>query len=1502
MGPPYYSRGSNMQLLLLLVLALIAHVNGSLTGSSSQLLSHYSDAGSGPGLSADFMFPKITGLPCGENDHDPPCIPYELVNESLSCEADLHGFGSLDTYCIVNETITLETDAIIAGEGSLEIFPDITLSCPYAGCNISIVLSGNLILNVNASVLSGTLIIRAENVTAALGSSLSVKGLGGTPPAQTSGIPVGFDGAGGGHGGRGACCVGESGKQQEDTWGGDVYAWSSLARPWSYGSRGGSTSKKENYGGGGGGRLSLTAGDVLELRGKVDADGGSGGEFGGGGSGGSVIIRAIEIKGDGEISANGGSGRAGGGGGRLAVETYRNEGVKIYVRGGHSLACANNSGGAGTIFDIVQQSLTVSNNNQSTVSETLLLEFPTHPLWANVQVEGRARVLVPLLWSRMQVRGQLTIASEALLSFGLAHYSSSEFEVVADEVLMTDAVIVVYGALKLQVKMLFMVKSGLRIEGGLDSLVTISELEASSIAVLREGSVIRSNSNLGMHGQGLLKLNGSGDVIEAERLFISLFFTLAIGEGSVLQAPLDYDSPLSDKTHQSHCTRTTCPTEVISPSEDCILNTTSPFTLQICRVEDIMIAGTVQGTVVQAQRIRTITISPEGLLTTSGWGCKVGLGKGEVSENLAAGGGGHGGKGGRGYFNGTWAEGGPEYGDKSMPCELGSGSGNSSKGLVTSGGGLIVLGSLDHPVASVDISGAMTADGESSNVTAEEQVGGPGGGSGGSLLLFLQSLTLQNGSLLSSAGGHGGPVGGGGGGGGRIHFHWSNIATGDDYLPVASVEGYIHTRGGTGSDEGWEGDDGSITGRECPKGLHGIFCEECPVGTYKNETGSDMRLCKACPASSLPRRANFIYVRGGVTEPNCPYTCVSEKYRMPNCYTPIEELIYTLGGPWLFTVFLSTALVLLALVLSVARMKLIGSDDFTGPSPTPAGGHIDHSFPFLESLNEVLENTRVEESQSHVHRMYFMGCNSFGEPWHLPHSPPEQIIDLVYEDAYNRFVEEVNSLAAFQWWEGSVHSILSILAYPFAWHWQQWRRRKKVQQLREYVRTEYDHACLRSCRSRALYEGLKVAATPDLILAYIDVYSGGDEKRHDLPPRLMQRLPMSIIFGGDGTYMAAYDLHSDNLLTSLICQALSPTVWYRFVAGLKAQLRTVRKGALRSTLRPVDDWLNSHVNPRFSVEGIRVDLAWFQATATGYYQLGVVLSQTAPGASPVPLSDGGDSPPRLQTNMDFRSAGMSFFPTPGVPENFPRAQWQSSESYLQLSLSRRRIGGALLDAASLPHLEDRKDLAFPLSLLLRNLRPVGHQATVGLVISLLLLADLSLTLLTLLQFFSISLEAFLLVLLVLPLAPLLPSAAGLNALFSHGPRRAAGLARVYALWNITSFANVFVALLYGMFHYMVPRWMPNRGLHSARLGTEDDSWWLLQNLLSSLTFRTEDDSWWLLPGLLILTNEEEAGTARLEELGPKLRRISVFCGSRRCDALNLGKHSKLGYWIHLPSS
>lgn len=73
-------------------------------------------------------------------------------------------------------------------------------------------------------------------------------------------------------------------------------------------------------------------------------------------------------------------------------------------------------------------------------------------------------------------------------------------------------------------------------------------------------------------------------------------------------------------------------------------------------------------------------------------------------------------------------------------------------------------------------------------------------------------------------------------------------------------------------------------------------------------------------------------------------------------------------------------------------------------------------------------------------------------------------------------------------------------------------------------------------------------------------------------------------------------------------QAVPSTMWYRLVAGLNAQLRTARGGSLRSSLLPVVNWLNTHANSRLCSQGVRVDLAWYQATATGYYQLGLVLN------------------------------------------------------------------------------------------------------------------------------------------------------------------------------------------------------------------------------------------------------------------------------------------------------
>lgn len=75
-------------------------------------------------------------------------------------------------------------------------------------------------------------------------------------------------------------------------------------------------------------------------------------------------------------------------------------------------------------------------------------------------------------------------------------------------------------------------------------------------------------------------------------------------------------------------------------------------------------------------------------------------------------------------------------------------------------------------------------------------------------------------------------------------------------------------------------------------------------------------------------------------------------------------------------------------------------------------------------------------------------------------------------------------------------------------------------------------------------------------------------------------------------------------------QSVPPTIWYRLVAGLNAQLRLVRRGRLRVTFRSVLRWLETHANPALRIHGVRVDLAWFQATACGYCQYGLLVNTT----------------------------------------------------------------------------------------------------------------------------------------------------------------------------------------------------------------------------------------------------------------------------------------------------
>ncbi|KAI8012674.1 hypothetical protein LOK49_LG06G00370 [Camellia lanceoleosa] len=244
--------------------------------------------------------------------------------------------------------------------------------------------------------------------------------------------------------------------------------------------------------------------------------------------------------------------------------------------------------------------------------------------------------------------------------------------------------------------------------------------------------------------------------------------------------------------------------------------------------------------------------------------------------------------------------------------------------------------------------------------------------------------------------------------------------------------------------------------------------------------------------------------------------------------------------------------------------------------------------------------------------------------------------------------------------------------------------------------------------SRALYEGLKVAATSDLMLAYVDFFLGGDEKRTDLPPRLHQRFPIFLLFGGDGSYMAPFSLQSDNIITSLMSQSVPPTTWYRFVAGLNAQLRLVCRGRLKVMFRSVLRWLETHANPALRIHGVHVDLAWFQATTSGYCQYGLLVHAVEE---------------QIEHASFDRSAGATRTEQQSREEMLLSQSHRSSEN-----LSKQmKIYGGIVDTNSVNMIEE-KNIYYPFSFIMHNTKPVGHQDLVGLVISMLLLGDFSLVL------------------------------------------------------------------------------------------------------------------------------------------------------------------------------
>uniref|UniRef100_A0A9I9D9K5 Uncharacterized protein n=1 Tax=Cucumis melo TaxID=3656 RepID=A0A9I9D9K5_CUCME len=83
---------------------------------------------------------------------------------------------------------------------------------------------------------------------------------------------------------------------------------------------------------------------------------------------------------------------------------------------------------------------------------------------------------------------------------------------------------------------------------------------------------------------------------------------------------LDFLKSVFHMRPRLYCELSDCPVELLHPSEDCNVNSTLPFTLQICRVEDLTVEGTITGSVIHFHWVRDIFVYLSGAISASGLG------------------------------------------------------------------------------------------------------------------------------------------------------------------------------------------------------------------------------------------------------------------------------------------------------------------------------------------------------------------------------------------------------------------------------------------------------------------------------------------------------------------------------------------------------------------------------------------------------------------------------------------------------------------------------------------------------------------------------------------------------------------------------------------------------------------------------------------------------------------------------------------------------------------
>lgn len=606
-----------------------------------------------------------------------------------------------------------------------------------------------------------------------------------------------------------------------------------------------------------------------------------------------------------------------------------------------------------------------------------------------------------------------------------------------------------------------------------------------------------------------------------------------------------------------------------------------------------------------------IDIGSSSYINANGLGCPGGYGPGagecasvhpdEENGNHSndivhiGGGGGYGGAGGGIKVADDLKVGGQPYGAVNPLGTVGSGGGCASGG---SGGGLIKIESLK-----MILNGYISADGYSGGP------GGGGGGSGGYIEIKIHDIISGQGNV-SARGGNGdgyiasstnttsntttmsdGVAHGAGGGGGRLKLFLCEAKLFQNC--ALYYNGTSSIAGGHAISHALQGSRGYEIGKECPAGFTGIFCQQCPVGTFKAASGSQP--CQVCEHS--PENAHYT-MKGSVSS-ECEWAC-DPGYSGIRCHTPFRQLLDACGGSIGFALALGSIVILTSLTGFLCRARRSSgyrrlADSKRERQKLLDGKEMKSSSAFWSigcclskhTSSQHVGYPKLKESDlnDHVYRLHLSGDNSPTSPWKLELQPPEEIQDIIFEQEFTRLALKINS--SLEWPRESrksmffsggnwLYLVACCLCQPFASEIINLRKLKRLNILKRIL-CRYNHGFLKGPRARALLNSVKLGYSADLSLAYLEILY--KENNFVSSPEVGKpRLPMVLLLSGCGTYESPYYLDAADLLVRSIPQYSRLTQfidepWIELVAELNARLRTVMRECLDFSLEPVVTFL-----------------------------------------------------------------------------------------------------------------------------------------------------------------------------------------------------------------------------------------------------------------------------------------------------------------------------------------